>query len=64
MGNKFTNISTNLRNSWLTAKSGLNNAGQSLAKAGQSLKTGAKKSSSISQKITNMIPIKVMVYRI
>ncbi|GAB1667376.1 enterohemolysin EhxA [Mannheimia haemolytica] len=43
MGNKFTNISTNLRNSWLTAKSGLNNAGQSLAKAGQSLKTGAKK---------------------
>lgn len=41
MGNKFTNISTNLRNSWLTAKSGLNNAGQSLAKAGQSLKTGA-----------------------
>ncbi|MFA9488283.1 MULTISPECIES: RTX family hemolysin [unclassified Mannheimia] len=43
MGNKFTNISTNLRNSWLTTKSSLNRTGQSLAKAGQSLKTGAKK---------------------
>ncbi|HDL4376611.1 TPA: hemolysin, partial [Mannheimia haemolytica] len=43
MGNKLTNISTNLKSSWLTAKSGLNRTGQSLAKAGQSLKTGAKK---------------------
>ncbi|MDW0984183.1 RTX family hemolysin [Mannheimia haemolytica] len=40
MGNKLTNISTNLKSSWLTAKSGLNRTGQSLAKAGQSLKQG------------------------